>query len=220
MPYDYTCKVDRGVPVKLWLTPDKTQKQILFNIFLQGCKANYTFSYKLYLDAERMEEEKKLCDYDIFDDSLLVLEIKEEKTDWCFFNKKNILVSTCAHCKSVDKLEYFCSCKFVAYCSKQCKVKDRTSHETRCPNNAESDVEEKELTETEDSRRGVTGLRNLGNTCFMNSGLQCISHVTELTEYFLSNKYLQDINKDNPLGTKGELCMSFANMLKHLWYGN
>lgn len=37
----------------------------------------------------------------------------------------------------------------------------------------------------------------------MNSGLQCISHVTELTEYFLSNKYVQDINKDNPLGTKG-----------------
>jgi ubiquitin carboxyl-terminal hydrolase 4/11/15 len=55
----------------------------------------------------------------------------------------------------------------------------------------------------EDSRRGVVGLRNLGNTCFMNSGLQCISHVTELTDYFLSNKYVQDINKDNPLGTKG-----------------
>jgi len=56
---------------------------------------------------------------------------------------------------------------------------------------------------SENSRKGLAGLRNLGNTCFMNSGLQCLSHIKELTEYFLSGVYLKDINRTNPLGTQG-----------------
>lgn len=37
----------------------------------------------------------------------------------------------------------------------------------------------------------------------MNSGLQCLSHIQELTQFFLSNNYLKDVNKTNPLGTQG-----------------
>lgn len=35
------------------------------------------------------------------------------------------------------------------------------------------------------SKRGVVGLNNLGNTCFMNSALQCLSNAAPLTEYFI-----------------------------------
>ena len=45
--------------------------------------------------------------------------------------------------------------------------------------------------------RGLTGLTNLGNTCFMNTAISCLSHTTPLTWYFL-----RDINKNAALDPK------------------
>lgn len=59
---------------------------------------------------------------------------------------------------------------------------------------------------------GLTGLQNLGNTCFMNSSIQCLVHTTKLVDYFLGN-YQKEINYDNPLGMK----VRFMFNLLFLW---
>jgi len=64
---------------------------------------------------------------------------------------------------------------------------------------------------------GNLGLRNLGNTCFMASALQCLSHTTLLTDYFLAGKFADEINGENPLGLGGVLAKSYAELLEELW---
>uniref|UniRef100_A0A671RSN6 Ubiquitin carboxyl-terminal hydrolase 32 n=2 Tax=Sinocyclocheilus anshuiensis TaxID=1608454 RepID=A0A671RSN6_9TELE len=69
------------------------------------------------------------------------------------------------------------------------------------------------------TEKGATGLSNLGNTCFMNSSIQCVSNTKPLTEYFISGRHLYELNRTNPIGMRGHMAKCYGDLVQELWSG-
>lgn len=82
---------------------------------------------------------------------------------------------------------------------------------------ARSTIEDASERSTSDRPIGVVGLRNLGNTCYMNSSLQCLAMTIPLADYFLGDAHRGEINASNPLGSKGKLVQAFAKHIRNVW---
>jgi len=70
--------------------------------------------------------------------------------------------------------------------------------------------------------KGIIGLKNRGNTCYLNTSIQCLSHLPLLTDYFINNNYTQDVNS-RIHDTKGKnikeivLTKEYAKLIKAIW---
>jgi len=64
------------------------------------------------------------------------------------------------------------------------------------------------------SKYGVTGLTNIGNTCFMNSVIQCLIHIPEFTKYIIKS---DTVIADTP---EADLFNKWKILNTELWKGH
>lgn len=65
--------------------------------------------------------------------------------------------------------------------------------------------------------KGLSGIVNYGNTCYMNSAVQCLSNVLELTHYFRSKKFVGDLKHESQ---ERNLIVQWYKLLEGLWNSN
>ncbi|KAM9820925.1 ubiquitin carboxyl-terminal hydrolase 20 [Neosynchiropus ocellatus] len=76
-------------------------------------------------------------------------------------------------------------------------------------------VAEEECSESEEDElkpRGLTGMKNIGNSCYMNAALQALSNCPPLTQFFLDCNGLVRTDK------KPALCKSYQKLISELWH--
>jgi len=65
--------------------------------------------------------------------------------------------------------------------------------------------------------KGLTGIANLGNTCFLNASMQVINHTYELNEFLDSAAFKKHVNVDT---ADGKMMTEWNDLRKVMWSGN
>ena len=111
-------------------------------------------------------------------------------------------------------------CGKVSYCSRECLEGDYR-HQNECEELIRRQLDPQYLTfEVEKGAlAGLVGLKNMGNTCYMNSALQCLSHTTPFVQYFLRDQiFKNELNPTNPMASKNnEVTILFSKFLHQMW---
>ncbi|KAI0036203.1 hypothetical protein K488DRAFT_76118 [Vararia minispora EC-137] len=70
-----------------------------------------------------------------------------------------------------------------------------------------------------DMHIGMSGLKNMGNTCYMNATIQCLSATSPFAQFFRDGSWSKAVNMLNPLGTKGAIAEAFSTLVRDMWNG-
>ena len=152
---------------------------------------------------------------EIISDKIIFVENKND----IYFNISNNIYKEglCFQCKKTKILKYTFPCKSKYFCSFLCLNNNFPFHfnNCKCILNPQSDIIPDIL-----SKHGICGLKNIGNTCYLNSAIQIISNTPIIINYFLKDFFLKDINVNNPIGSKGYITNALNNILKNLHFNS
>ena len=128
-------------------------------------------------------------------------------------------IDKCSKCKYTEIVYYACECNNLLFCSKNCQKTYKGNHLTKCKialMNIFKEENKKNIDNKNLIKYSLKGLTNLGNTCYMNSALQCMRSIKELTIYFLNYFEESQLNKNNKIGTGGFLTLAYINFIYNM----
>ena len=71
---------------------------------------------------------------------------------------------------------------------------------------------------SEYQNKGLTGLANVGNSCYLNACMQILSHTYELNDFLKDNNYKEKLNKNNKIDTI--LLLEWDKLRQLMWSNN
>ncbi|KAJ3920053.1 ubiquitin carboxyl-terminal hydrolase 4 [Lentinula edodes] len=71
-----------------------------------------------------------------------------------------------------------------------------------------------------DSPIGTSGLKNMGNTCYMNAPIQCLSATVPFARFFTEVDLKTAINYMNKMNSQGQLTKAFSRLVHDIWHGD
>ena len=170
----------------------------------------------------------------------LIIEINEEKNNNKKFIKSIIPINnkyTCSICNKeitdINISKNICKiCSIYLFCSEKCLnennkihikihkiISDLIKKSFNIKEFLSQNFYEKIYTiENKSKSKGIVGLFNLGNTCYMNCSLQCLSNTKDLTKYFLENNFLNEINLQTNFGSNGILVKAYSDLINLMWF--